>query len=235
MRSDYYINGFEIGKLKENQRLNAVLRKLMSEPLKEGYFWERKYPNTFDMRPKAYDYDESILDVLFSSGIHLLLQDYVASDMLLSHVQIRRSLPGPSYMDWHRDSYQYDSTIVGNIPPTHKVIFYPKLDHDPEPKLKLAAKSHRRAFETKKEDLLSISSANIETYSSSDDEFILFDTSIMHGVIPDKHPEGSIRIIYSFIRYPQIHDIGVADKASIHVEQAHAYALRKNGIRKNIT
>jgi hypothetical protein len=41
------------------------------------------------------------------------------------------------------------------------------------------------------------------TYSSSDEEFLIFNTAALHAVVPDTPGKRSIRIIYSFVSNEQ--------------------------------
>jgi hypothetical protein len=40
-------------------------------------------------------------------------------------------------MPWHRDTYFIDDRIVGNVPPAHKIIFYPTVENESNPKLEI--------------------------------------------------------------------------------------------------
>lgn len=219
----YYFDGYLKGKFIGDSReaLAGVLHELVKSHPKSPYVWEQKYENTLDLRPSAHDYHPSIMQALFDAGVPKLLSDVIAPDLVLMHTQIRRSFPGPSYMDWHRDTYRYKGVVVGNVPPVHKIIFYPKLGDLPEPKLKLAVGSHRQMFDDRDSDMRNFRNLSRVDHWSSDDEFLLFDTSIMHGVIPDEAPQGSIRVIYSFIRENQF-EASLADQ-KLHLEQAELY------------
>ena len=224
MRDEYYINGYMMGQLTGHAQLLQALHRLMTAPVHSGYTWEQKYPNTFDLRPNAHAYDPCVIDTLFLSGVPALLNELIGPDMVLTHTQIRRSLPGPSYMDWHRDTYVYDGNRVGNFPPAHKVIFYPRFGGAPHPKLKLVPGSHRLAHQSHVADMRIIDGVEHVAYASSDDQFILFDTSMMHGVIPDVERAGSIRIIYSFLRVPQYTTTLACNP--LHEEQFELYTRR---------
>jgi hypothetical protein len=222
--SDYYLNGYLRGKLKNHQRLVEILNDLAHVNPREGFRWEQKYQNTLDLRPNVHAYDPCFMDVLMSSSVPTLINDVIGPDLVMVHIQVRRSFPGPSYMDWHRDSYRHGLHTVGNFPPVHKLIFYPLLGLKSEAKLKLVGGSHRRVFDSLQADLKGVHDLPYIEYASSDDEFILFETSILHGVIPDKHELGSIRVIYSFIRRSQ-YELSLI-KQSIHREQVELYTQR---------
>lgn len=223
--SEYYKMGYLIGTFKNPGALTETLVDLHLNNIKTGYTWDQKYANTIDLRPTAHSYHPSILDVLYESSIPELLSDVISPDMTLTHVQIRRSFAGPSYMDWHRDTYVYGEKEVGNFPSVHKIIFYPEIGNATE-KLKLAVGSHRRNADSLNEDLEIVKRSLISSYRSSDTNFLLFDTSMMHAVVPDSAAEGSIRIIYSFMRKNQYLK-SLAGQA-IHDEQVMLYENRRS-------
>ena len=51
-------------------------------------------------------------------------------------------------MPWHRDAYFIDGNLVGNIPPAHKIIFYPKILKE-EPKLEIIKGSNLCMYQKK--------------------------------------------------------------------------------------
>ena len=224
IREKYYLDGYTFGHLSGHGGLRQVLEDLVYGPPRDGFRWESKYPNTFDLRPNAHAYHPNVMDVLFTSGVPELLSHVVGADMVMFHVQVRRSLRGPSYMDWHRDTYVHGAKAVGNLPPVHKLIWYPTLGLRSTPKLKLSVGSHRRTFGSQREDIDGLKDLPYAEYASSDDQFVLFDTSMMHGVVPDVDDLGSIRIIYSFIRRVQYED-DLSDQP-LHREQVEEYTRR---------
>ena len=48
--------------------------------------------------------------VLFESKVHNLIFDCLGADYLLSHIQIKLEA-GNTYLDWHRDSYNYGKKL----------------------------------------------------------------------------------------------------------------------------
>jgi len=140
-RQEYFTNGFITRRFKRSkslERLNTVLLEINSNKIKEDFTLESKYPSTFDLRPNVYDYDDVLLDILFENNIPLLLKSLTGEDLTLCHVQVRRSIPSDtSYMPWHRDIYFIDDRIVGNVPPAHKIIFYPTVENESNPKLEI--------------------------------------------------------------------------------------------------
>lgn len=221
----YYKRGFIRGRFvgESLNKLRVTLKDLFEDNVKNGFSWQQKYPGTFDLRPDVHNYDQSFLDVLFEADIPSVLKHTVGSDYVLFHAQVRKSLPGPSYMDWHRDSYVHQGNAVGNFPPAHKIIYYPKFDNDDvDPKLKLAVGSQLRHFDTQAADLATLSgpfALPVETYGSSLDQYVLFNTSILHGVAAENRT--SIRVIYSFMR--KIQFLQLYSDQKLHAEQVKMY------------
>jgi hypothetical protein len=197
----YYFDGYVKGTFRTGPalaRLNQTVAKLQAGELKLAFAWENKYRSTQDLRPNVYEYDTSFVDVLFESSVPSLLKRITGLDLFLAHIQLRRVFPGKSYMDWHRDTYAYGGTIVGNLPPVHKLIFYPATGLAPQPRLRVSPGSHRRMLEDRMRDVAQVAERPQETMSSSDDEYVLFETSLLHAVVPETEPAGSIRVIYQF-------------------------------------
>ena len=125
----YHSDGFLIMEFKDSENLkkiNSIMKDLLlSDSPREGFFWESKYQNTLDLRPNIFEYDNVFLDILFENNIPQMMKEFLSPDITLHHISLRKSLKGPSYMPWHRDSYFIDDELVGNLPPAHKIIFYP--------------------------------------------------------------------------------------------------------------
>jgi len=220
----YYKEGLLRKNFKDTKSLKSLKNSLINlhlsdSPGKENFFWESKYKNTLDLRPNAFEFDLSAIDILFDNDIPDLLSKIVGEDITLSHIQIRKSSAGPGYMPWHRDMYFIDDRIVGACPPAHKIIFYPKIpESTDEPKLSLLKGSHNCLFQKQRssEFLLPGCSVydreifhlfHVENYSPSENEFIIFNTSMLHNTLPTTDPVGSIRIIYSFVKKFQFENI----------------------------
>jgi hypothetical protein len=197
----YYLDGYVRGTFKTSPalvQLNATTTKLRAGDLRPGFAWEQKYPHTQDLRPNVYEYDPVFVDVLFESDVPALVKRVTGLDLVLAHIQLRRVFPGTSYMDWHRDTYIYGGAITGNLPPVHKLIFYPATGSAPQPRLRVSPGSHRRMLEDRRRDVAQVGDVAQDTISSSDDGYIIFETSLLHAVVPDTEPVGSIRVIYQF-------------------------------------
>lgn len=197
--SKYYNDGFALLSVKNNSRVISVLNELLvAEKPKENYYWDHSM-NSHSLRPDVFSYDNCFLDFLFDNDLPQKLEEYSCRRLTLSHIQIVKTDPGRSYQDWHRDTYQFgENPWVGNTPPANKIIFYPVLK-DSEPRLKIIKSSHRCAMNDSSIDAQIIN--NFENYvlHSDNNQILMFDTSLLHAVVPDVNPIGSIRLIYNFI------------------------------------
>jgi hypothetical protein len=204
----YYLLGYCRGEFSPGpalERFHAANAELLAGRLRPGFAWHEKYPNTRDL-PDAYDYDSALLDVLFESRIQELLPLVTGRDLMLAHVQVRLALPGPSYHAWHRDTHLHAADRAGNLPPVQKLIVYPTGGRAPEPRLHIAPGTHLSMIHEGHADMAQLEHAVVDTVSSSDSGYLIFDTSTLHGVIPESHADGSIRIIYSFCAEHQLHN-----------------------------
>ena len=146
----YYRDGFVKLKFKNNETLKNMIHQLSllhEEKTREGFELISKYPHTKDLRPSVFDYDESFLDILFDNNIPETLHKLTGERLTLAHIQVRKSEIDKSYMPWHRDMYFIDDRVVGNIPPGHKVIFYPKISEQSGSGVELLKGSHLCLFQ----------------------------------------------------------------------------------------
>jgi hypothetical protein len=217
-KDEYLLNGFTKNTFKKTECFDEMVRSLQvlndSDELSGKFFWESKYKDTLDLRPNVYDFSESFIEILIENKILESLRTFTQLDLVLSHIQIRKSFAMNSYMDWHRDSYYINNEAVGNNPSVHKLIFYPSFESESRPKLKILAGSHACAWNFQQDrDMLAPGLSHFDAqisqffpevrYDSSVSEFILFDTSLLHGVIPDDENSHSVRVIYSFVTRDQ--------------------------------
>ena len=214
----YYLDGFFEGKFQDTDMFKSLkksLNDICEENLSEGFTLEKKYQGTKDLRPNAFEYSASFIDILIENNIHNLIYDLVGKRLTLAHLQVRTSSAEQSYMPWHRDSYATGEEYVGPIPPAHKLIFYLNTG-TPRPKLEMAAGSHICRFKNQDTFILPgcsnfdreiLNVLEKKTYHSSDDTFLIFNTGMLHSVIPDLPDEKSVRIIYSFIEREQFSNI----------------------------
>lgn len=197
----YYHDGFVLLEVKGKSKdvaVSALNELLTSNKLKQNFSWEQR-ENSFHLRPDVFSYDDCFLDFIFDNNLPEQLALHSCRNLTLSHIQIVKTAPGRSYQDWHRDTHQNGiNHWAGNTPPAHKIIFYPLLD-TAEPRLKFIRSSHRCYANNQEFDNNLINSIESEILFSNNDQVLMFDTSMLHGVIPDVNPRGSIRLIYNFI------------------------------------
>lgn len=203
----FYRNGFEIFNF-DASGLNDVLKNILSKNLKPGFSLQQKYSSTLDLRPTAIDYDSCFLDVLKKNDAKNLIRSRTLKDLTLYHIQVRTSSCTTSYMDWHRDTYYDLGKKIGMTPPGCKIIYYPKFDENSSPRLQVIPTSQRLMIDNRNEDLKFASHLPKTTIFTSNNQALLFDTSLLHAVVPDKPEETSIRLIYSFVAKEQLTDSG---------------------------
>ncbi|HRH31621.1 MAG TPA: hypothetical protein PK950_03050 [Candidatus Paceibacterota bacterium] len=206
--ADYHLNGYAIGAFADNAertKLLSIIRDIHAGTVRPGFEMQQKYKMSSDLKPNVYQYDPVFVDILFSNNIPEVLKSVTGKDLVLAHVQLRISFPeGGSYMSWHRDTHVYGGQIVGNIPPVHKIIFYPTVDGVTDARLKVVPGSHRFVFGNKYIDFISALLGKKKTISASDSEYLLFNTELFHHVVPEHNQKGSFRLIYSFCEKEQL-------------------------------
>ena len=205
----YYENGSIVSKFKgpNLKKVNDILYKLfIGNDIKKGFSFQSKYKNSSDLRPNVIDYDDCFIKLLFESEVHNLIFDCIGADYLLSHIQIRKLEAGNTYLDWHRDSYNYGKK-VGDFPPAHKIIYHPLFEGmSNNSKLVVSRSSQLKMYNSKVSDLfhnlINIDKNKRDFYFPSNSEFLLFNGSAFHKVCSDHKP--SICLIYSFLRKNQL-------------------------------
>lgn len=91
----------------------------------------------------------------------------------------------------------------------HKLIFYPQLGENQAPTLLVCPGSHRRMVNSKIRDITQVRVYGQDVVNTSDKDYLLFDTSLLHAVVPQQDAKGSLRLMYSFYhewqleKYPQ--------------------------------
>lgn len=204
----FYANGFDLLDVSNSDRpftdrLVNVLGELRDtctngKSLRDGFSWEQKMPNVFHLRSNVQDYSDIFLHFLWRHDIDHKLQELTGRKMHLCHAQVVVQTPGPPHQGWHRDSYQYGSDpFVGAFPAAVKVNFYPRFDKQ-EPRLKYVRGSHRCQANDGRFDTMLINKYENEVLESSNDRALIFDSSMLHTVVPDEDSRGSIRLMYSF-------------------------------------
>lgn len=208
-RKENYQNFFKNGiceiDFKSNE-LDSVLKEILEGRLKEGYSLETKYSGTYDLRPDVIGYNEVFWKALIDNDIKNVVRNHTLKNYSLFHVQVRVVENGKSYMDWHRDTYYTQGSPAGKTPSGVKIIYYPKFDEKTEDRLLYLVGSNRILFPTSEYDRELFKILSAAKISSSNEKAILFDTSGLHSVVPEKEGKKSIRLIYNFLDEYQILD-----------------------------
>lgn len=208
-REQQYFHGVSIHKFDDTLQFSDfrdTLREIYEGSLRDGFYFENKYVATQDLRPNAYDYDDSIIDVLIEAGIHQKMIDIFGYEMFLCHAQVRISHNQDdfSYMPWHRDTYVYeDNKVVGPVPPMKKLIYYPKFDDTDNDCLMFALGSHLKIERTRQADFEQLNKTQILKMPNSVDDYIIFNTECMHHALPPRSDK-QMRVIYSFCPVGQL-------------------------------
>ena len=186
---------------------------MTSSSISKDFFWDQKYPNTQDFRPTVFEYDDVFVDILFKNNIPEIINQATQKQLFLTHIQLRRVFPGPSYMNWHRDTYYQNRDISGTSPPGYKIIFFPEENEERAVTCIRAVKgSHNcQNISQSESDMIMpgfssfdqqiLRSGTFENISleSSYDKFMFFDTSILHAAEPSSNNSGQLRLIYVFV------------------------------------
>lgn len=203
LHEDFYKKGYNI--LNFNScGVENTLKEILDGKLKEGFNLQQKYSSTLDLRPSAIDYSDAFLNILKKNDIKNVIRSLTLRDLTLYHIQVRTSNSTTSYMDWHRDTYYDNGQQRGMAPPGIKIIYYPTFLEEQEPRLLVAEGSHRTMLDNRRQDLTLVNMLPKKAVFAKNDQALLFDTSVLHAVVPDKQDHPSIRLIYSFLAKEQI-------------------------------
>ena len=209
----YFWNGFYVSHFSDDdnlRQLNDVLKSIYAGNLKGGFELISKYPTTKDLRPDVYSYNESFTKILISNNIPDLLSKATGQELTLAHIQLRIAYPDEKgYMEWHRDTHFYseEDHTVGNVPPVHKLIFYPQINGKEEA-LEVLPGSNIRYSGNRSQDLNQVKKrrSEIVRISASASQFVLFNTFLLHSTLPVQNPGGAMRLIYSFAPKSQLNN-----------------------------
>ena len=199
----FYKDGCEYFEF-QSSRLNDVLKDIVTGNIKTGFYLQQKYSSTLDLRPTVLDYDNVFLEVLKQNNIKSFIRNTTLKDLTLYHVQVRVAQSTTSYMDWHRDTYFDNDKKIGMTPPGYKIIYYPSFDESITNRLLIIPASHRLMIDNRNEDLKLVEKLPKKLIATSNKHATLFDTSLLHAVVPDRPNETSIRLIYSFVTKKQM-------------------------------
>ena len=229
---NFQVKGFLNLKFEKNKTYDYfknVIEDIHNGKLKKGWNLKQKYFGTKDLRPNVVDYDDVFLEILLENDISKKINFITQRKLDLAHIQIRVSEEGESYMPWHRDTYSYNESSHGNLPPVIKLIYYLPEKQTPLTKLQIIKGSHVCMANTMSiQNQLSpgfdifdrdICLRNLPCYNfkNSDLEYVIFDTSCLHNVV---NSNKSTRIIYTFCTEYQFYENFCNDKnenSNIHL------------------
>lgn len=213
---DFYNNGFLVLKFKQTptfERFKAMLRDVRDGKIqKEGYGWEVNksyWERCKDFRPDIYTYDALLLEVLKEQHIHETLSEITGlRDLHLGYIKLRCNLQGKAYTAWHRDTNYYRGKIKGATPSLLGLNYYPSLGDKKECVLRVWPGSHRSMQSPQLVDWLTVQFGKSVNICTNDDEYLFFDTAIIHELMPIDSTNGSLRIISQFVREFQLQKFG---------------------------
>jgi len=181
----------------------SEIKKVSENNIKEGYQLEAHNEFASNLRPSVKDYDPKLELFYKEVGVVDLLESFLKYKVEISTLQLRGAYSGSSYLSWHRDTHYYkgSESPSGNVPPIFKCIFYPNLHNgDGRDTLHVSTGSHLRYFKNKSVDL-SIPRTPFfkrEKVSESNSSVLVFNTSILHAVLP-VNGDPIFRMIASFV------------------------------------
>lgn len=183
-----------------HRALLNVLAEVRDEKLRPGFHFLNKWRRR-DVKPRAWEYDPSVLGILHENKILDLVARVVGHPVSLVNVSIVESLPPGYYTNWHVDNF---------LPPVHKVIFYPRFGEPRAHRIDVL-QGHVRTFRgdgSLRERIAvnkyvleaegQIARHRIRSVYSDDFDFLLVNTQALHrtcAVAPDQR---ELRILYSF-------------------------------------
>jgi ectoine hydroxylase-related dioxygenase (phytanoyl-CoA dioxygenase family) len=217
-----YSDGFLNLSFNHEESLNLIhktIKEMNSSEIKNNFFWEEKYQNTHDFRPSVFEYDDVFIDILVKNNIHNIINEATQKQLLLTHIQLRRVFPGPSYMNWHRDTHFKSGNVVSTCPPAYKIIFFPSLEESNDECLKILKGSHvcmnpsqtesefiSPGFSSFDHQILNSGLLPVVSACESKSDFLFFDISCLHAAQASKKEEGSIRLVYLFMPEEQFNE-----------------------------
>ena len=209
---DFFNNGYIVRKFEDTQTFrdfkNLLINLRENQITKEDYMWvtNKSYRERCqDFKPDIYTYNTQMLDLIFDQRVHEILAELTGvTDLMLGFVKLRWNLSGKAYTSWHRDTDYYHAKPKGLTPSIIGLNYYPCLGEVSEPVLSIWPGSHHRMSRSRFRDQLTVwFEESIKMYTS-DDEYLIFDTAMIHDLLPVQSPRGSLRIISQFAREFQL-------------------------------
>lgn len=199
----YRRDGYLIGRFPDSpthRALMSVLDQVRNEKLRPGFHFLDKVGRR-DVKPRAWEYDAAVLDILRDNKILDLVERAVGHAVQLVNVSIVESMPPGYYTYWHVDNF---------VPAVHKLIFYPSFGGPPARRIDVL-EGHVKTFTTARplrEKILNnerlvrveghLAPHRVRPIYSDDHDFLLVNTQALHrtyGVTPGNR---DLRVLYSF-------------------------------------
>tara|TARA_B100000963_G_C22576531_1_gene648714 strand:+ start:777 stop:1568 length:792 start_codon:yes stop_codon:yes gene_type:complete len=140
--------------------------------------WVRTYDGSYDIT-----FDNKFVELIKENNLDNLVCSLTNKDYFLADAKLRMWCPGKRYQRWHRDTYfENDIKLIGRTPPNINIFFYPRLNKESTVQLHLIERSQRRDFDNKVFDFIQSFFGKKVSITSSDENFIIFDSSILHGL-----------------------------------------------------
>ena len=179
---EFFEKGFLILDFENKSSLDNLLDFISKEVDKfnkgERSQWKQTFLGAFDMTN-----DDLFVDFIKKNELENTVNKISNQEYVLADAKLRMWTPRAPYLGWHRDtSIDKNGKILGKIPPDINVFFYPKLNYKISPQLHLVEKSHRQVFTNKLIKNLQILFGKRTTKFNDNKSFILFDSSILHGL-----------------------------------------------------
>ncbi len=209
---EFYNKGYIVLPFKKTptlERFQSLLRELRDGKLrKDGYGWEvnKSYREQCkDFRPDIYTYDPVLLELFKDQHLHEIIGEITGlRDHCMAFIKLRWNLPGKAYTFWHRDTNYYKGKIKGATPSLIGLNYYPSLGDESEHVLSMWPGSHHASPKYQFIDWFKVKFWPAEKVFTSDDHYVLFDTAVVHDLMPPKSPNGCLRIITQYVREFQL-------------------------------
>lgn len=205
-QNNFYFNGFKLIDIKQTESHKQLINffsDLDRLDLRNDSEWEENYADTFDLKFEETIKIDLIRNFLSENNILEKIKTFSGFNYCLGNLIIRKTFSKKSYMSWHRDTYMINKVAIGRTPPLLKLIFYPEINKNKKLQLKIKPASHLMFSRNKVIDkLINLISTEKKIYSSNNNS-VLFNSSIYHSVVPP-NSGGSFRLIFNFCSENQL-------------------------------
>ena len=184
---EFFEKGFLIFNFDNKNSLDNLLSFISKEVEKfnrgERSHWKQTFLGAFDITN-----DDLLVDFIKKNKLEDTVNKITNQEYLLADAKLRMWTPRDPYLSWHRDTYiEKNGKVIGKIPPDINIFFYPKLNYKISPQLYLIEKSHKQVFSNKLIENFQILFGKRITKFNDNRTFIIFDSSILHGLPKNKN------------------------------------------------